>query len=177
MNRPLKIAIVAVVILAAVLLVMAYWRGQSTTPPPAATQVPPATAEPTLAPPTSSPQPTANPIQDILWQWTSLTNQTTKETTTIAEPENYTITFNVDGTLEGKADCNTFTGTYSQENGFSIKLGATTMVYCGDDSLDQQYLQLLGSVAAGGPDGQGNLALENAGGEQRMLFKNGGEAQ
>jgi hypothetical protein len=50
------------------------------------------------------------------------------------------------------------------------------MMYCGDASLDQQYLQLLGSVAAGGPDGQGSLALETPGGEQRMLFKNGGAA-
>ncbi len=116
-------------------------------------------------------------ITGILWQWTSVTNQTTKETTTVPSPENYTITFNDDGTLDGKADCNTFTGKYSQENGFSITLGATTMMYCGDASLDQQYLQLLGSVAAGGPDGAGNLALETAGGEQRMLFKNGGTSK
>jgi heat shock protein HslJ len=118
----------------------------------------------------------ADSITGIVWQWTSVTNQTTKETTTVPNPENYTITFNNNDTLEGKADCNTFSGIYSQENGFSIKLGATTMMYCGDASLDQQYLQLLGSVAAGGPDGQGNLALENAGGEQRMLFVNGGAA-
>jgi heat shock protein HslJ len=84
--------------------------------------------------------------------------------------------FNADGTLTGKADCNSFTGTYSQQNGFSIKLGASTMAYCGEASLDQQYLQLLGSVAAGGPDGAGGLALETAGGEQRMLFVNGGPA-
>ena len=116
-------------------------------------------------------------IQGINRQWSSVTNQTTKETTTVPNPENYTIVFNADGTLAGKADCNTFSGTYSQENGFSIKLGATTMMYCGDASLDQQYLQLLGSVAAGGPDGAGNLALETAGGEQRMLFKNGGAAK
>jgi heat shock protein HslJ len=106
-----------------------------------------------------------------------VTNQTTKETTPVPNPENNTITFNEDGTLEGKADCNTFSGTYSQENGFSITLGATSMMYCGDASLDQQYLQLLGSLAAGGPDGQGNLALETAGGEQRMLFKNSGTAE
>ena len=119
----------------------------------------------------------ANSIQGIIWQWTSLTNRPTGETTTVPNPENYTITFNADGTLEGKADCNTFGGTYSQENGFSISLGASTMMYCGDASLDQQYLQLLGSIAAGGPDGQGNLALETAGGEQRMLFLNGGAAE
>jgi heat shock protein HslJ len=110
-------------------------------------------------------------IQGVLWQWESVTNKTTGEVTTVPAPENFTITFNDDGTLNGKADCNNFTGTYSQENGFSITLGASTMAYCGEESLDQQYLQLLSSVASGGPDGSGNLALETAGGEQRMLFK------
>ena len=36
------------------------------------------------------------------------------------------------------------------------------MAFCGEASLDQQYLTLLGSVAAGG--------------EQRMLLQNGGAA-
>ena len=91
-------------------------------------------------------------------------------------PQVYTITFRDDGTLNGQADCNTFTGTYSQEGGFFITLGATTMAACGEDSLDQQYLQLLGSIVAGGPDGAGGFALETAGGEQRMEFANGGAA-
>ena len=121
-------------------------------------------------------QENVNPIQDILWQWVSVTNQSTKETTTVLDPENYTITFFADGTLAGKSDCNNFTGTYSQENGFTIKLGASTMAFCGEASMDQQYLTLLGSVAAGGPDGAGGFALETAGGEQRMLFKYGGAA-
>ena len=118
----------------------------------------------------------ANPITNIVWQWTSVTNQTTRETTEVPNPQNYTITFRDDGTLSGQADCNNFTGTYSQDAGFSITLGAMTMAACGDASLDQQYLQLLGAIAAGGPDGAGNLALETAGGEQRMLFNNGGAA-
>ena len=46
----------------------------------------------------------------------------------------------------------------------------------GEASQDQLYLALLRSMAAGGPDGASNLALETAGGEQRMLFKNGGPA-
>jgi heat shock protein HslJ len=129
----------------------------------------------TACTPAATPTP-ANPITGIVWQWTSVTNQTTKQTTAVPNPENYTIIFNADGTLTGKADCNTFNGTYSQENGLIIKLGATTRAFCGEASLDQQYLQLLGNVVAGGPDGAGNLALENAGGEQRMLFKNGGPA-
>ena len=116
-------------------------------------------------------------ITGIVWQWTSVTDRVTGEETTVPNPENYTITFNEDGTLEGKADCNTFSGTYSQENGFTITLGPTTKAYCGETSMDTQYLQLLGSVAAGGPDGQGGLALETAGGAQRMEFKNGGKAK
>ena len=116
-------------------------------------------------------------IINIVWQWMSVTDQTTKETQTVPNPEDYTIVFNADGTLSGKADCNIFGGTYAQASGFTIKLGPSTMAYCGDASLDAVYLQLLSSVAAGGPDGAGNLALETAGGAQRMLFKNGGAPQ
>lgn len=125
---------------------------------------------------TQAPTPanTSSSIQNVIWQWTSVTNQTTKVETTVPNPANYTISFYPDGTLSGKADCNTFNGTYSQQNGFSIKLGASTMASCGEASLDQQYLNLLGNVAAGGPDGVGGLALETAGGEQRMRFTNGG---
>ena len=115
-----------------------------------------------------------NSITGIVWQWTTVTDQ--GKTTTVPNPENYTIIFNTDGTLNGKADCNTFNGVYSQQNGFTIKLGASTMAYCGDASLDLQYTQLLSNVAAGGPDGAGGLALETAGGAQRMVFKNGGAA-
>jgi heat shock protein HslJ len=123
--------------------------------------------------PAATPAP-SNSITGIIWQWTTVTDQ--GKTTTVPNPENYTIIFNTDGTLNGKADCNTFNGIYSQQNGFTIKLGASTMAYCGDASLDLQYTQLLSNVAAGGPDSAGGLALETAGGAQRMLFKNGGAA-
>jgi len=113
----------------------------------------------------------ASTIQGIVWQWVSVTDQSTGETTTVPDPENYTITFNANGTLNGQADCTTFNGSYSQENGLTI-LGASTTAFCGGGSLDQQYLTLLNSVVSGGPDGAGGLALETAGGEQRMLFKN-----
>jgi heat shock protein HslJ len=140
--------------------------------------VPPPVLAPAAATPTTATAATAptNAITNIVWQWTSVTNKPTNETTKVPEPQNYTITFRDDGTLSGKADCNSFTGTYSQQSGFSITLGASTMAACGEGSLDQQYLQLLDAVVAGGPDGNGNLALENAGGEKRMLFVNGGAA-
>ena len=125
--------------------------------------------------PAATPTPT-NTITGIVWQWTSVTEKSTSKTTTVPNPENYTIIFNTDGTITGKADCNSFTGIWSQQNGFTIKLGASTLAACGEASLDQQYLHLLSNVAAGGPDGAGGLALETAGGEQRMMFKNGGAA-
>jgi heat shock protein HslJ len=125
--------------------------------------------------PTNTPLPsTPASIQNINWQWVSVTNQPTGAKTVVPNPANYNISFYDDGTLSGTADCNTFNGTYSQNGDFTIKLGATTMAFCGEASLDQQYLQLLSNVAAGGPDGAGGLALENPGGEKRMLFKNGG---
>ena len=58
---------------------------------------------PTPVPPTATP---SNEITDIVWQWTSVTTKPTGETTTVADPQNYTITFRDDGTLSGKADCN-----------------------------------------------------------------------
>ena len=127
----------------------------------------------TPVPPTATP---SNAITNIVWQWTSVTNRPTGEKTEVANPQDYTITFRDDGTLNGQADCNTFTGTYSQEGGFSITLGAVDHGSLRRDSLDEQYLQLLSAVAAGGPDGEGNLALETPGGEQLMLFVNGGSA-
>ena len=128
---------------------------------------------PTPVPATATP---SNTITDIVWQWTSVANRTTGETTEVANPDAYTITFREDGTLTGQADCNTFTGTYSQEGGFTITVVPDVMAACGGDSLDQQYLVLLEDIVAGGPDGAGGLALETAGGEQRMLFVNGGAA-
>ena len=119
----------------------------------------------------------ANPIVGIVWQWTSLANRTTGETTEIANPQAYTIIFRDDGTLNGQADCNSFTGTYTQENGFFITVRPDVMAACGADSLDQQYFELLDAIVADGPDGAGGLALETAGGEQRMEFANGGAAR
>ena len=88
----------------------------------------------------------------------------------VPNPADYTIMFNADGTLTGKADCNTFGGTYSTANGLVITISNSTMAFCGEFSLDTMYLSLLSSIVAGGPDGAGGLALETAGGAQRMTF-------
>ncbi len=118
----------------------------------------------------------SNTITGIEWRWESVTDQTTRVKTSVSQPRNYTIAFNTDGTLQGKSDCNTFTGTYSQKGGFFLTIVPATSQYCGANSLDQQYRTLLSSIAAGGPDGAGGLALETSGGALRMEFSNGGKA-
>lgn len=118
----------------------------------------------------------AGGIQDIVWQWESVANRTSGEVTTVPDPASYTITFRRNGNMNGQADCNSFAGTYSQDSGFHITLGAVTEAYCGEDSLDARYLELLAEVVAGGPDGAGGFALETAGGAERMQFANGGPA-
>jgi heat shock protein HslJ len=115
-------------------------------------------------------------VTGIVWNWQSVTEKSSGNSTTVPDPESYTIIFNEDGTTEGQVDCNTFSGTYSREGSFTITVVPDVMAACDQGSLDQEYLTLLGDIAAGGPDGAGGLALETAGGAQRMSFSNGGAA-
>jgi hypothetical protein len=108
----------------------------------AVTCYPPATPVPASATP-------SNAITNILWQWMSVTSQTTRATTEIPSPQAYTIIFRDDGTLSDQADCNTFTGTYTQECGFFITARPGVMAACGGDSLDQQYFELLDDFGYG----------------------------
>lgn len=119
---------------------------------------------------------TSTSFTGIVWEWVDVVNRSNSETTTVPNPENYTIIFNEDGTFTGMADCNAIAGTYSTDNGFILTLGPSTMAFCGEESLDVQYTTLLSNIVAGGPDGSGGFALETAGGAERMNFRNGGEA-
>lgn len=189
-NLAITIVVVVGILLGAVLLFNSPSEDKvSPTPGPGTPQISQPIATPPTPVPTSDrptsvpatipavPTQTANPIQDINWQWVSVTDKTTGQTTTVPTPAQYTIVFTADGFVNGLADCNSFTGTYSQANGMAIQITTMTRAACPEDSLDQQYIQLLENIAAGGPDGTGNLALETAGGAQRMLFQNGGPAQ
>lgn len=115
-------------------------------------------------------------LTGVEWQWQSVTIAG-QETQTISNPASYTIVFNEDGTLYGMNDCNSYGGTYTTENGgIQIQLGASTAAFCGEQSMDLLFSQSLAMIVAGGPDGTGNLALESAGAERRMIFSNGGPA-
>ena len=134
----------------------------------AAACYPPATPVPPAA--------QSNSITDIVWQWQTFNDVAAGTSMRVDDPSKYTIVFYADGTTTGQADCNTFSGTYSQANGFTIAVTPDVMAACDLGSMDQQYLNLLDDVAAGGPDGAGGLMLQTAGGAQQMLFSNGGGA-
>ncbi len=155
--------VTATLILAAFLLVACAPASETTTP-----EVGPPTETPAAAP--------SDSIQGIVWNWQTWNNTATNSSTRVPDPDKYTIIFNADGTTEGQADCNTFSGTYSQEGGFTITVRPDVMAACDIGSMDQEYFRLLGDVAAGGPDGSGGLMLQTAGGAEQLLYSNGGAA-
>jgi heat shock protein HslJ len=116
-------------------------------------------------------------IVDTIWGWIELIETVSATQSVIPNPENYTLVFHTDGQLSVRADCNMVSGSYTIDgNRLTIQLGASTMAFCGENSLDQQYLTLLGNMVTGGTYDAGGLALESAGGAERMVFANGGSA-
>jgi len=47
------------------------------------------------------------------WQWTGSTTKVPASQSVVPDPENYTITFNTDGTFQAKVDCNQAAGDYT----------------------------------------------------------------
>ena len=90
-----------------------------------------------------------NEIVGTTWQWEAFQDNADINSITVSDPENYTLTFNKDGTASIKADCNLVTWSYeldSSQLSFDTT-GPSTLAMCAEDSLDQQYLQRLGTTA------------------------------
>ncbi len=120
----------------------------------------------------------AGNIQDTEWQWTGFQDSDSPDSQiTVPSPEDYTLSFFADGTYYIKADCNTGSGTYSLEgNRLFLDLPVTTLVDCGPESMNGEYMSLLPTVeAAAIEDGQLVLYPGNEG--DKMFFINGGKAE
>lgn len=114
-------------------------------------------------------------IIDITWQWSELVETDPASQSVVPNPQDYTIVFRSDGTVNIQADCNAVMGTYSQAgSALIIELGPSTMAFCGDDSLDQQYLASLDQVNSFGMQA-GQLKLD--GDTFSMSLKDGGSAE
>ena len=96
------------------------------------------------------------------WQWQEFQDSADVNNIKVSDPENYTLTLQDDGTAAIKADCNQVIWSYEQE-GSSLTfntVGPSTLAACGPDSLDQVYLERLGStVTFVLADGKLNLNL------------------
>lgn len=120
---------------------------------------------------------THSEVLGIQWQWAQLTETQPAAQSVIPNPENYVLVLNEDGSANIKADCNQLHWTYTLE-GTTLSfntLGPSTLAACGEESLDQQFLELLGKGGTVSVE-SGRLVLtlnEDAG---TMVFDNGGAA-
>jgi heat shock protein HslJ len=105
------------------------------------------------------------------WQWTASTEAVPANQSVVPDPENYTITFDADGTAAIKADCNNVTATYTTDgSSMTIKLGASTLAMCAEGSLDAIYTAGLAKVATYAVVGD-ELTLTFADDAGTMTFK------
>jgi heat shock protein HslJ len=83
------------------------------------------------------------------WQWTGSTTTVPASQSVVPDPENYTITFNTDGTFAAKADCNQVSGEYTTSGSdLTITPGPTTLMACPEGSIDGLFLEGLGKAAS-----------------------------
>jgi heat shock protein HslJ len=116
-------------------------------------------------------------LTDLVWQWTEFQDTAGINNIAVPNPANYSVIFRPDGALNIQADCNVVQGTYTDNNGsISIALGPSTMAFCGETSLDTQFLSLLNDAATYVFDGSGNLVLNLFADAGNMVFMNGGAA-
>jgi heat shock protein HslJ len=116
-------------------------------------------------------------LTGTVWQWTAMQETVPASQSVVPDPQNYTITFNMDGTAAIKADCNNVTAKYTTSgSNLTLTLGASTLMYCGDASQDTIYLASLAKVNSYAiENSQLQLKFANDGG--KMDFKNGGKAK
>ena len=80
------------------------------------------------------------------WQWVSFTNPV--ESYGIESPENYTLMFNEDETVNITADCNLANGSYTDEDSsLQVQVGPITMAQCPPDSRSDDFIKYLGYAA------------------------------
>lgn len=109
-------------------------------------------------------------VTDGVWSWQDWTDAS--GTTTVPNPENYTLDFQGDGTFSGMADCNSFSGSYTRDgDSFTVMPGPTTLMACPEGSLDTVYTQTLAQVTGGEVNANNELILTTADGLS-MRFTN-----
>ena len=113
---------------------------------------------------------------DVSWEWSQLTETLPASQSVVPDPENYTLAFSADETFALKADCNLVSGDYEVDgDSLSLIFGPSTLAFCGEESLDTLYLQLL-DIVTSYELVDGNLILHLGEDVGKMLFVDGGAA-
>jgi heat shock protein HslJ len=111
-------------------------------------------------------------LQGVTWEWISMQKTDLVSPLVVPSPQNYTIRFNADGSVNIQADCNQVLGSYTTDgSSLTITTGPTSLAYCGEASLDQVYLQALSLVISYDQTGQ-RLALNFQAKDGKMDFFN-----
>jgi heat shock protein HslJ len=111
-------------------------------------------------------------LTGVVWQLTDVKFDGQNTFNTISQPDKFTIEFQTNNTANVKADCNSANLGYSiNGNQLTITAGPTTLVYCGPDSLSDQYLHALQQATS--YTLQGNTLTINSGSNGTMNFKQG----
>ncbi len=86
----------------------------------------------------------------------------------VPDTQNYTVTFEADGSVHAEVDCNVCNGSYETEgNSITTGLMACTLAACPPGSLDFQFQTALGSATSFVRTG-GELSIRYAGGTMRF---------
>jgi heat shock protein HslJ len=98
--------------------------------------------------PTPGPEPTTSPETGLVgpnWRWSQLVSE--GQPSDVPDPENYTLRFEADLSLQIRSDCNVGMGRYTVEGSdLTLDLSGFPENDCGPDSLSDQYLELLSIV-------------------------------
>ncbi len=83
------------------------------------------------------------------WIWQKFMDQAEKHDIIVTYPPAYRLQLLPDGQFVFQADCNAGSGNYTMDgSSITFELGATTLAECDPTSLYDEYLSLLGQVAA-----------------------------
>jgi heat shock protein HslJ len=110
-------------------------------------------------------------ITEATWHLTSITSIHRQEIVPAEAMASYTLAFKDDGTFDATADCNQVNGTYTivDESVLTLTLGPSTLAACGDESLGDEYVQLLSDVKTYSiAENQMTLTLEDS---SELLFQ------
>jgi len=111
-------------------------------------------------------------ITNITWQWAGMVGVSSDNISIVPNKDSYTLELHPDGTYSIRTDCNSGSGNYVTDgNNLTIGPGMITLAYCGDQSLEPQYLSFLWRITSITlEDGQLLLSVGNNSG--KMLFIN-----